>query len=445
MFRRFHAAFASFVVAFCLGLAWPLTAAAPTAKPEEVGLSTERLKRVSELVQRHLAAGSFSGAVTLVARNGRIAHHEAYGLMDVAAKKPMVKDGIFRIMSMTKPVVGVAVLMVMEEGKVRLQDPVSKFIPEWKDMVVGAPLPAAPGARGGGAAPPAPAAAAGGRGGAPAEPRFYTVPVEREVQIRDLLTHTSGVVSGTISNFANRSVAAGPKDKLADYIPRLGKVPLEFQPGSRWAYSAAAGFDVLSRVVEVASGMPIDQFVKQRIFDPLEMKDTTYIPPAGNARLVQRYTRAADGLRPAQDPNFMNGIYFSGGGGLFSTASDYAQFAMMLANGGELGGRRLLSPRLVELMGSVFAPDTLPGRPRGESYGLSVRVVNDPVARNSFLSTGSFGWSGAYGTHFWVDRKEKLIAVVMTQTSNQEFLRDFENMVMQAVVGGGSASTAGTN
>jgi CubicO group peptidase (beta-lactamase class C family) len=191
--------------------------------------------------------------------------------------------------------------------------------------------------------------------------------------------------------------------------------------------------------------MPIDRFVKTRIFDPLEMKDTTYIVPTGNARLVKPYTRTADGLRPQNYPNFMNGIYFSGGGGLFSTAADYAQFALMLANGGELNGKRLLSPRLVELMGSVFAPDTLPGRPKGESYGLSVRVVNDPVARNSFLTEGSFGWSGAYGTHFWVDRKEKLVAVVMTQTSNQEFLRDFENMVMQAVVGGGSAGAVGTN
>jgi CubicO group peptidase (beta-lactamase class C family) len=336
-------------------------------------------------------------------------------------------------MSMTKPVVGVAILMMMEEGKVRLQDPVSKFIPEWRNMTVGVPQAAAPGARGGGAAPAA--AAPGGRAGGPPEPRFYTVPVEREVQVRDLLTHTSGVVSGAISNFANRAVAAGPKETLADYMPRLGKVPLEFQPGTRWAYSAAAGFDVLSRIVEVASGMPIDRFLKQRLFDPLEMKDTSYIVPTSNPRLVTLYTRGADGLRPGQNPGFMNGVYFSGGGGLVSTATDYAQFALMLVNGGELNGVRILSPRLVELMGSVFAPDTLPGRPRGEAYGLSVRVVNDPVARNSFLSEGTFGWSGAFGTHFWVDRKEKLIAIAMTQTSNQEFLRDFENMVMQAVVG----------
>ena len=441
MVRTIRKAVPVVVVAGCLVLGWPLLAAAPTAKPEEVGLSTERLKRVTELVQRHITAGSFSGAVTLVARNGRIAHYEAQGLMDLEAKKPMVKDGIFRIMSMTKPVIGVAVLMMMEEGKVRLQDPISKFIPEWKNMTVGVPLPQpAAGARGA-----APAPAAGGRGNAP-EPRYYTVPAEREVQIRDLLTHTSGLVSGTISNFASRAVAAGPKETLADFVPRLGKVPLEFQPGTRWAYSATAGFDVLSRVVEIASGMPIDRFVKQRIFDPLGMKDTTYIVPTGNPRLVKNYSRTSDGLRAATaEANFMNGIYFSGGGGLVSTAADYAQFALMLMNGGELNDVRLLSPRLVDLMGSVFAPDTLPGRPKGESYGLSVRVVNDPVARNSFLTEGSFGWSGAYGTHFWVDRKEKLIAIAMTQTSNQEFLRDFENMVMQAVVSGGAVRSAPAN
>jgi CubicO group peptidase (beta-lactamase class C family) len=411
------------VVVGCLALVWPLKAAAPSAKPEDVGLSTERLKHVAELVQRHITAGSFSGAVTLVARNGRIAYHEAFGLMDLDAKKPMAKDGIFRIMSMTKPVIGVSILMMMEEGKVRLQDPISKFIPEWKNMTAAVPIASAAGGRAGGPA-----------GGATAEPRYYTVPVEREVTIRDLLTHTSGLVSGPMSQSAARAVAAGPKDTLADFIPRLGKVPLEFQPGTRWAYSAAAGFDTLSRVVEVASGMPIDRFVKQRIFDPLGMKDTTYVVPEGNPRLVTLYTRTGGVLKPAQNPAFMNGVYFSGGGGLVSTAIDYAQFALMLVNGGELNGVRLLSPRLVELMGSVFAPDTLPGRPRGESYGLSVRVVNDPIARNSFLTEGSFGWSGAFGTHFWVDRTEKLIAIAMTQTSNQEFLRDFENMVMQSVV-----------
>jgi CubicO group peptidase (beta-lactamase class C family) len=434
---------AAAAVVAALSLTWPLTAAAPTAKaPEEVGLSADRLKRIGELVQRHIAAGNFSGAVTLVARNGRIGHLEAHGQMDLEAKTPMVKDGIFRIMSMTKPVIGVATLMMMEEGKVRLQDPISKFIPEWRNMTVAVSQPAQGGGRGRGAAA---APAAGGRGAGAADPRFYTVPAEREVQVRDLLTHTSGVASGTNSNFAARAVAAGPKETLADYIPRLGRVPLEFQPGARWAYSAAAGFDVLSRVVEVTSGQTIDRFLKERLFDPLQMKETTYVPPTSNPRLVKLYSRTADGLRPAQNPAFMNGIYFSGGGGLLSTAEDYAQFALMLANGGELNGVRILSPRLVELMGSVFTPDTLPGRPQGESFGLSVRVVNDPVARNSFLSEGSFGWSGAYGTHFWVDPRQNLVAVVMTQTSNQEFLRDFENLVMQAVVGNTAPRSSGSN
>jgi CubicO group peptidase (beta-lactamase class C family) len=433
--RAFLAALLSAICCLAIGTA---AATAPTGRPEDVGFSTERLKRVSELVQRHITAGSFSGAVTLVARNGRIIHHEASGLMDVEAKKPMPKDGIFRIMSMTKPVIGVSIMMMIEEGKVRLQDPISKFIPEWKNMTVGVALPAAPGGGAGGAA-------TGAAGSTAPEPRYYTVPSEREVTIRDLLTHTSGLVSGPISNAAARAVAAGPRDTLADFIPRLGKVPLEFQPGTRWAYSATAAFDVLSRVVEIAAGVPIDRFVKQRILDPLEMKDTGYVVPNGNPRLVKLYSRTADGLRPAADPAFMNGVYFSGGGGLVSTATDYAQFALMLANNGELNGARLLSPRSVDLMDSVFAPDTLPGRPKGESFGLSMRVVNDPVARNSYLTEGSFGWSGAFGTHFWVDRKEKLIAIAMTQTSNQEFLRDFENMVMQAVVGSDQRGTAGTN
>jgi len=417
-------------------LAVPMMAATPTARPEEVGFSAERLQRVHDLVQRHIDARSFSGAVTLIARNGRVAHFEAQGLMDIDSKKPMQKDGIFRIMSMTKPVVGVALMMMIEEGKVRLTDPISRFIPSFKDLQVGVALPAAPGGGRGAAAAPAGAATP-----APAA-RFYTVPAEREITIRDLLTHTSGLMSGTVSNQSGRGFAAGPTDKLADYIPRLGKTALEFQPGTRWAYSAAAGFDVLARIVELTSGLPFDQFAKQRIFDPLGMKDTTFQPQESNPRIVTLYQRTPEGqLRKQANPAFVNGVYFSGGGGLMSTPEDYLQFALMLVNGGQLNGKRLLAPRTVEMMGTVAAPDTLPGRAKGEGYGLSMRVVNDPMARNTFLSEGSFGWSGAYGTHFWVDRKEKMVAIVMTQTSNREFLGDFENLVMQALVGSTSAGT----
>jgi len=402
-----------------LALVWPLAAAGPVAKPEDVGMSSERLRRIHELVQRHIDAKSFSGAVTLVARNGRIAHLEAHGLMDLESKKPMATNGIFRIMSMTKPVVGTAILLLVEEGKVRIGDPVSRFIPEFKGLKVAVAQPAA--------GPPPPP-------GTTAEPRFYTIPGDREITVRDLLTHTSGLVSGTISNREAGKVGLKGRETLADYLPRLGGVPLEFQPGTRWAYSAQAGFDTLLRIVEIASGQPADQFLKQRIFDPLGMKDTFFYPAEGNPRLVTLYRRTATALEKQNNPNFMNGAYFSGGGGLMSTAEDYLQIAQMLLNGGQLNGKRLLGPRTVELMRSAFIPDTLPGRAAGEGYGLSVRVVTNPIARNTFLSQGSFGWSGAFGTHFWIDPKEKIVGVLMTQTANNQVRADFENTVMQAIV-----------
>ena len=433
---------ASLIVILTL-LSVPLAAQAPKSKPEDVGLSSERLKRVHELIQRHLDAGNFSGAVTLVARNGRIAHLEAHGLMDIEAKKPMATNAMFRIMSMTKPVVGVATLMMIEEGKVRLTDPISRFIPEFKNIKVGVLVPAPPAAAGQrGAAPatapaatPAPAGERGGQRGAAPPPQFYTVPAEREITVKDLLTHTSGLVSGTISNSENRNVALKGKESNADYIPRLGSVPLEFQPGSRWAYSAQAAFDTLVLVVERASGQKFDQFARQRIFEPLNMKDTFFYPAESlNPRKATLYSRTANGLQKQQDPNFMNGVFFSGGGGLFTTAEDYLQFAQMLLNEGQLNGKRLLSPRTVELMRSVHIPDTLQGRQRGEGFGLSVRVINNSAQRNSFLSDGSFGWSGAYGTHFWVDPQRKIVGILMTQTSAQGINPDFENAVMQAIV-----------
>jgi len=392
----------------------------PVAKPEEAGLSSERLQRIHQMIQRRIDAGDIAGAVTLVARNGRVAHFEAHGLMDIATRKPMAKDAIFRIASMSKPITGVALMMLVEEGKVRLTDPVSKFIPEFKELNVAVPKPLG-GAR-------------GAAGAAPAAPQFYTVPAEREITIRDLLTHTSGLVSGTISTAEAAKAARKPNEKLADYIPRLGTVPLEFQPGSRWSYSPGAGFDTLGRIVEIVSGQSFDQFLRQRVFEPLGMKDTFFsITEDRIPRVATVYQRtAANGLQKQNDPGPTP--YFSGAGGLRSTAEDYASFAQMLVNGGQLNGKRLLSPRTVELMGSLYVPDTLQGRPRGEGFGLSVRVVSDAVARLTPLSNGSFGWSGAQGTHFWVDPKNKMIAVYMVQTSNNEIQRDFENAVMQAIV-----------
>jgi len=419
--RHSAARYVALVLLACTVAVWPMAAATSVVRPEEVGLSADRLQRINDLIKRHIDAGTFSGAVTLVARQGRVAHFEAQGLMDIESRKPMQKDAIFRIMSMTKPIVGASIMMMIEEGKVRLTDPVSKFIPELKDLKVAVTTPA----------PAGQTTAAG----TPA--RFYTVPAEREITIRDLLTHTSGLVSGGISNQEARSVALKGKETLADYLPRLGKVPLDFQPGTRWSYSAQAGFDVLARVVEITSGMPFDRFAKQRIFDPLGMKDTFFYPADGNPRMATRYSRGANGLEKQTNPGFMNGAYFSGGGGLMSTAEDYLQFAQMLLNRGELNGKRLLGSKTVEVMTSVAVPDTLPGRTKGEGYGLSVRVVNDPIARSSFMSAGTFGWSGAYGTHFFVDPQEKVVGILMTQTPDQQVRLDFENAVMHAIVGNG--------
>jgi CubicO group peptidase (beta-lactamase class C family) len=417
------------LIAFCLT---PLSGAAPTARPEDVGLSTERLKRIGELMQRHIAAKTFAGAVTLVARNGRIGHFETHGLMDLETNKPMQKDAIFRIMSMTKPVVGVAVMMMVEEGKVRLADPVSKFIPDLQGL-------SAVVLNTEGRVAPAPS------GSVSAAMPSRTVPADREITVRDLLTHTSGLMSGGMSASNNNDVMPKAGEMVAQIMPRLKKVPLDFQPGTRWAYSAQFGFDVLLRIVEVASGMPFDQFARQRIFEPLGMKDTSFYPMAGNPRVATLYEQANGSLRKAANPPFMNGAYLSGGGGLFSTAEDYLQFALMLLNRGQLDGKRLLSTRSVDVMSSVFAPDTLPGRLAGEGFGLSMRVVENPAARNTYLSKGSFGWSGAFNTHFFIDPTEHLVGLFMTQVvglaTRGEIRDDFETAVMQSIVGNESSGT----
>ena len=400
------------------------SAALPNAKPEDVGMSADRLKRINQMIQHRIDVGDMSGAVTIVARKGRVVHLEAQGVMDLESKTAVAKDTMFRVASMTKPITGLAIMMMIEEGKVRLTDPISRYIPEFRGMKVAMPLPN-PG-RGGGAP----------NAGAPAVPPFYTVPAEREITVRDLLTHVSGLASGPMSNVDYRNLNRRPEENLASFIPRLATTALEFQPGSRWSYSAQAGFDTLGRIVEIVSGLPLDQFFRQRIFDPLGMKDIYFFPPDDRwPRVVSVYQRSANGLQKSQNPNNMSSkVYFMGSGGLISTAEDYLPFGVLLANGGQLNGQRLLSPKTVEMMRAVHVPDTLPGRQPGEGYGLSVRVVSDHAKRGTLLSTGSYGWSGAYGTHFFVDPVEQVVAVLMVQTSNPEVNRDFEDMVMQSII-----------
>jgi CubicO group peptidase (beta-lactamase class C family) len=403
-----------------------------TSKAEEVGVSTERLARIHETVAKHIDAKDVSGAVTLMARRGKIVHFEAQGLADIDAKKPMMKDSIFRLASMSKPITSVAVMMMIEEGKVHLNDRVSLFIPEFKDLKVAvgkgtnAPVVMPPFGRGG---PP------------PAAPEFDLVAPAREITVRDLLTHTSGLMSGGVSGSQQaKLVPRGPNDTLANYIPKLAQTPLDFQPGTLWRYSGLYGFDVLARIVEITSGLPYDQFLQQRLFTPLGMKDTGFAPtPERMARVATVYARGPNGLAPAPNSNqLISGTYFSASGGLMSTAEDYLQFAQMLVNGGVLNGKRYLSPKTVELMTANATGDMVNGqfgRPaKGMGFALGVQVWLDPIAADRRVSAGSYGWEGAYGTLQVMDPAEKMVEIIMMQGANGPLQRDFENAVRQSMI-----------
>ena len=401
---------------FVAALAVPALASVTVVKPEDVGLSAARLQRITDMVQRHIAAGDLTGAVTLVARRGKVAHLAVQGVMDLDSKQPMTPATMFRIASMTKPVIGVSIMMLVEEGKLHLGDPVARFIPQFANMKVAMARPAS--------------------GGSEA-PSFYTVPAQRPITIKDLLTHVSGLGSGPMSNSEIARVARKEGETLADYIPRLGATPLEFQPGSRWTYSPGAGFETLGRIIEIASGQPLDQFFQTRVFTPLGMRDITFWPTDAQwPRVATVYQRTPNGLSKTAMPNdtMSRNVYFRGSGGLYSTADGYVPLGLMLANGGELNGTRLLSRKSVEMLSAAHVSDTLPGRPAGEGYGLSVRVVTNHAARGTLLSDGTYGWSGAQGTHFFVDPKEQLVGVLMVQTSNNQVRDEFEDLVAQSIV-----------
>jgi CubicO group peptidase (beta-lactamase class C family) len=409
-------------------IVWPLAAASlPTARPEEVGLSSERLQRIHEMVMRHVEARDISGAVTLVARRGRVVHFEAHGLMDIEAKKPMTKDALFRLASSSKPITAAAILMLMEEGKLRLTDPVAKYIPEFKNSKVALETVR-------GAVPMSDQAPAGGD-------RYYLVPANRDITIIDLLTHTSGLAAGGIANadFQSLLKSRKPTDNLADFIPRLGALPLDFQPGTEWRYSGLAGFDTLGRIVEIASGLTFDQFLRQRLFEPLAMNNTWFnVPEKDAARVANIYRKTPNGLEKGGQLAIGTRVYFSGAGGLTSTAEDYLQFAQMLANGGQLNGQRILSPWTVDTMLSNNVGDLFNGQigrpPKGVGFGLGGEVVVSAVDARLRKPDGSYGWDGAYGTYWWVNRKEQMVVVMFVQTSGRSLQYDFDNAVSQAVI-----------
>src|SRR5262245_17162022 len=387
----------------------PAAQALATATPESVGMSSERLQRLHQGMQGFVDRKEVGGIVTLVARDGKTGDVHAVGFQDVESRTAMKSDTIFRIASMSKPITSVAIMMLHEEGKLQLSDPVSRFIPAFRTMKVST-----------------------GANGA-------TEPARRPIRIRDLLSHRSGLTYGFLNGaeVGNAYRKGGVSDGLTvsegtieQFADKIAAQPLVSQPGAAWNYSLAT--DVLGRVVEVASGMTFDVFLRDRIFKPLGMVDTSFdVPEAKWSRFATVYSPdGANGVRPMKDPEtFGNTImspfayyktpkrYFSGGAGLTSTARDYARFAEMLVDGGALGNVRLLSPKSLELMTtsqtSDLPPNALVGP--GANFGLGFKVTTDLGASQALGSEGMFGWSGIYGTFFWVDPKERLIAIMMVQ------------------------------
>lgn len=391
----------------CSILAQPL----PVSTPEKEGFSGERLARLHRHFENLASTGERPGAIALIVRNGRIVDWRAWGLRDVEAKLPMEKDTICHIYSMTKPVTSVAVMMLVEEGKLTLDDRVDKFIPELKDLKVY-------------------------KGGTVERPELE--PPARPITVKHLLTHTSGFIYGWTNDNVSvlyRQARLFETPSLKDFIGRLAKLPLAFQPGERYEYSVS--IDVLGYLVEVVSGEPFDQFVEKRILGPLKMTDTHFrLPESKRARLAKIYSRR-DGKLTAQPGLQTGGVPF-GGMGLYSTIGDYARFAQMLVNGGQLDGVRLLGRKTVDLMMmnhlAGLARPTI-GGDDSTGFGLGGAVRIDVAKSGRPASEGLFGWDGAASTYFRVDRKEKLALLLFLQWMpfDSATLNLFETLVYQAL------------
>jgi CubicO group peptidase (beta-lactamase class C family) len=380
-------------------------------KPEEIGLSSARLGRIGEHWQRYIDAGKLAGTLTLIARRGKVAYCEALGHLEIERRRPVTPDSVWRIYSMTKPITSVGLMMLYEQGRFQLNDPVSRFIPSWSNLGV---------------------FVSGNH------PAFVTTPAARAMTIRDLLTHTSGLTYGFMErsnvDAAYRKLAVADRTKagytLADMIATLAELPLEFSPGTRWNYSVAT--DVLGHLIEVISGQRLDAYLAEHVFGPLGMRDTSFtIRDAHVPRFAANYERQADGrLKLIDDPTrstYAQASFLSGGGGLVSTALDYHRFTSMLLNGGELDGMRLLGRKTVQLMTMSHLPDgqdiaqlALPGSftdipYAGLGFGLGFSVVQSPARAHIPGSPGAYAWAGAASTSFWIDPVEDLSVIFMTQ------------------------------
>ena len=392
---------------------------------EEVGMSTERLARINTAMQRHVEAGTIQGAVTAVARRGKLVHLEAHGLMSVPDNRPMQDDSLFIMMSSTKPVLGVAAMMLIEEGLVRPSDPISKWFPTFAEMQVAV------------LAEPADEDVSPVRVSPFNVPAHRLVPAAREITVHDILTHTSGLASSGLGSAisANSIGWLDNRESLAKNVPEYGNIVLDFQPGSRWQYSPATALDVIARIIEIESGIPFDEFVRTRIFEPLGMTSTYWnVPEEHQDRLIEIV--GADKAPPLAATLYdtSHSTYFSGSYGLKSTAGDYLRFEQMLVNGGELFGNRLLSPRTVRMMSSNQTKELFSNTAEGRGFGYTVAISENPIAANQRRTQGAFGWGGALGTRSWSDPEEDLTAVILIQQPVSQVQGDFENAVQQAII-----------
>jgi len=383
----------------------------PLAAPEEIGFSSARLARLGAVMRSEIERGRLPGAVALIARRGRLGFFESFGQRDAASGAPMRTDAIFRIYSMTKPITSVAAMMLWEEGRFLLSDPVAKYLPELSDLEVAVE-----------------------RGG-----EIERVPVERDITIQDLLRHTSGFTyefrgSGPVHKMYMGARVYSRAQNSADQVATLGRLPLLHQPGTRWEYGRST--DVVGRLVEVLSGQPLSAFFEQHILAPLGMTDTAFhVPPRHHSRLAEAFGKDPDSgaavrlLEVRDPPNFE-----SGGGGLTSTASDYARFLQMLLDRGTFDGHRLLSRKTIELMTAdhlgpiTGAPDLLlPGHGFGLGFAVRLHAGIAPVPG----SVGQYFWGGLAGTTFWVDPAEEMFALLLIQAPGQ---RDYYRTLFRDLV-----------
>ena len=383
----------------------------PTAVPATVGLSAERLDRLSSVLESEVARGRVPGAVALIARNGRVGYFESFGQRDAAAGAPMAKDSIFRIYSMTKPVVSVAAMMLWEQGRFLLDDPIGKYLPELGDVKVAVLR----------------------------DGTLEQVPAARKITIQDLFRHTSGLTyefrgSGPIHKMYMEAKIYRRTQTSAEQVATLGQMPLINQPGTRWEYSRST--DVLGRLIEVLSGESLGSHLHKHIFAPLGMVDTAFhVPQAKHSRLAEAFAKDPDSGGLVQLLDVRDAPKFeSGGGGLVSTASDYAQFLQMMLNRGALNGTRFLSRKTVELMTAdhlgpiTGAPDLLvPGY--GFGLGFAVRLHAGIATMPG--SIGQYFWGGLAGTTFWVDPAENLFAILLIQAPGQ---REYYRMLFRDMV-----------